>query len=114
NYLSGAGTHPTTSDTLYFSLITLTTVGYGDIVPVANVARAVASIEALIGQLYLVSVVAAVVSRFVPASRRAAASGGTGGNTADSAGGAPAGATDEAPRDSPGNAGGGGDGGDNP
>jgi len=109
NYLSGAGTHPTTSDTLYFSLSTLTTVGYGDIVPVANVARAVASIEALIGQLYLVSVVAAVVSRFVPASRRAAP-GGNGGNTAGSAGAAPPDATDEPPGDSPSDGDGDGDG----
>ncbi|HEY7174432.1 MAG TPA: potassium channel family protein, partial [Micromonosporaceae bacterium] len=85
------------SDTLYFSLITLTTVGYGDIVPVANVARAVASIEALVGQLYLVSVVAAVVSRFVPASRRAGTSRGTGETAADSVGGPKADAADEAP-----------------
>jgi hypothetical protein len=72
NYLGGAGTHPTTSDTLYFSLITLTTVGYGDIVPVANLARAIATIEALTGQLYLVSVVAVVIARFEPKSRRVA------------------------------------------
>jgi len=73
NYLGGVGAHPTTSDTLYFSLVTLTTVGYGDIVPVANVARAIATIEALTGQLYLVSVVAVVVARFDPKPRRMAA-----------------------------------------
>ncbi len=66
DYLNGVTGHPTPSDTLYFSLITLTTVGYGDITPVANVARAIASAEALTGQLYLVSVVAAVVARFRP------------------------------------------------
>jgi Ion channel len=64
NYLDGVNGEPTQSDTLYFSLITLTTVGYGDITPAANVARAVAAAEAITGQLYLVSVVAAVVSRY--------------------------------------------------
>ncbi len=66
HYLNGVGSNTTQSDTLYFSLITLTTVGYGDITPEANLARAIAVTEALVGQLYLVSVVAAVVSRFRP------------------------------------------------
>jgi hypothetical protein len=66
NYLNGVTGQPTQSDTLYFSLITLTTVGYGDITPAANLARAIAATEALSGQLYLVSVVAAVVSRYQP------------------------------------------------
>jgi len=70
HYLNGTGTHPTQSDTLYFSLITLTTVGFGDITPAANLARAIAATEALVGQLYLVSVVAAVVARFRPQRRR--------------------------------------------
>jgi Ion channel len=69
-YLNGVGSPPSQSDTLYFSLITLTTVGYGDITPASNVARAIASGEALIGQLYLVSIVAAVVARFQPARER--------------------------------------------
>jgi hypothetical protein len=69
DYLNGVEGHPTQSDTLYFSLITLTTVGYGDITPAANVARAIAAGEALTGQLYLVSVVAAVVSRYEPSRR---------------------------------------------
>ena len=66
DYLDGVTGHPTPSDTLYFSLITLTTVGYGDITPAANLARAIASVEALTGQLYLVSIVAAVVAHFRP------------------------------------------------
>jgi hypothetical protein len=66
HYLDGVGSNTTQSDTLYFSLVTLTTVGYGDITPEANLARAIAVTEALVGQLYLVSVVAAVVSRFRP------------------------------------------------
>jgi hypothetical protein len=66
HYLNGVGSQTTQSDTLYFSLITLSTVGFGDITPAANLARAIAAAEALVGQLYLVSVVAAVVSRFRP------------------------------------------------
>jgi hypothetical protein len=61
SYLHGASAPPTASDLLYFSVITLTTVGYGDITPATEVARAVSVLEALTGQLYLVSVVAAVV-----------------------------------------------------
>jgi hypothetical protein len=45
----------------YFSLMTLTTVGYGDIVPRSSEARAFASIEALLGQIYLAAVVARIV-----------------------------------------------------
>lgn len=51
------------SDYLYFSFITLATVGYGDFVPVLKVGRALAVLEGLMGQLYLVTVVALVVSR---------------------------------------------------
>ncbi len=61
DYLHGASSPPTPSDLLYFSVITVTTVGYGDITPASTVARAIAVTEALTGQLYLVSVVAAVV-----------------------------------------------------
>jgi hypothetical protein len=69
DYLNDVGGHASQSDTLYFSLITLTTVGYGDITPAANLARAIAASEALTGQLYLVSVVAVVVSRYQPTRR---------------------------------------------
>jgi len=37
---------------VYFSFITLTTLGYGDIVPMAPAARLLAMLEALVGQLY--------------------------------------------------------------
>ena len=38
---------------LYFSLVTLSTLGYGDVVPVSHAARALATVEAVFGQLYL-------------------------------------------------------------
>jgi len=49
---------------LYFSFITLTTTGYGDLSPAFGPGQMIAVTEAVIGQLYLVSVVAIVVSAF--------------------------------------------------
>jgi hypothetical protein len=48
-------------DYYYFSYITLTTTGYGDLTPGTDLARMLAVTEALLGQLYLVSVVALVI-----------------------------------------------------
>jgi predicted membrane protein len=47
---------------LYFSFTTLTTVGYGDIVPVHPFARSLANLEAIIGQLYPATLLARVVT----------------------------------------------------
>jgi voltage-gated potassium channel len=46
----------------YFSFVTLTTIGYGDIVPVSPVARTLACLEAICGQFYLAILVAGLVS----------------------------------------------------
>lgn len=46
----------------YFSFVTLTTLGYGDIAPVAEQARTLAWFEALLGQLYLAVMVAGFVA----------------------------------------------------
>jgi hypothetical protein len=46
----------------YFSFVTLTTVGYGDIAPVTQEARSLAILEALIGQLYPAVIIARLVS----------------------------------------------------
>jgi hypothetical protein len=48
---------------MYYSFITLCTVGYGDFVPYANFTRMVAVTEALVGQVYLVTIVALLVSQ---------------------------------------------------
>jgi len=52
----------TPTDFVYYSFITLTTVGYGDLTALHNVGRLSSVVEALFGQLYLVSVVALLVS----------------------------------------------------
>jgi hypothetical protein len=56
-YLTGVSSIGDTAGYLYFSTITLATVGYGDITPACPAARAVAMSESLVGQLYLVAVV---------------------------------------------------------
>jgi voltage-gated potassium channel Kch len=47
----------------YFSTVTLTTVGFGDIVPVTPAARLATGLEAMVGQLYLAVVIATLVGR---------------------------------------------------
>jgi hypothetical protein len=57
-FASGEGD---TEDFLYFSFATLTTVGYGDLTAASDLGRSLAIMEALIGQVYLVTVVALIV-----------------------------------------------------
>jgi Ion channel len=57
-------TQATSTDITYFSYVTMTTVGYGDLTASQNGVKMLAVTEALFGQLYLVSAVALVVSRF--------------------------------------------------
>ena len=47
---------------VYFSFVTLATLGYGDIVPLTATARGLAVIEAIGGQLYIAVLVARLVS----------------------------------------------------
>ena len=48
-------------DYVYFSYVTMSTVGYGDLTARGDFARMLAVTEALIGQLYLVTIVALLV-----------------------------------------------------
>ncbi len=50
------------SDYVYFSFITMATVGYGDLAPQGGVARALAVTEGLVGQIHLVTAAAALVA----------------------------------------------------
>lgn len=56
----------TSTRSLYFSFVTMTTVGYGDYTARTNLGHTMSVTEALLGQIYLVTVVAAIVSRMVP------------------------------------------------
>lgn len=48
----------------YFSFTTLTTLGYGDVTAATNIGRAVATLEAICGQIFLVTLIARLVANF--------------------------------------------------
>jgi hypothetical protein len=51
-------------EALYFSFVTLTTVGYGDIIPVSNAARMLAVTEAATGLFFVAVLIARLVSHY--------------------------------------------------
>jgi len=53
----------------YFSFTTLTTLGFGDILPASSWARVMTALEAMLGQLYLVVLVSRLVSMHIQGSR---------------------------------------------
>ncbi|MFN2352708.1 MAG: ion channel, partial [Kiritimatiellia bacterium] len=55
----------------YFSFITMTTVGYGDITPVSNIATSLSALEAVTGQIYLTVLVARLVALNITCARKA-------------------------------------------
>jgi len=57
---------PRSSDYIFFSFTTLTTTGYGDLVPVGQPGRMLAGLEMMIGQIFLVTLVAGLVSLWRP------------------------------------------------
>jgi hypothetical protein len=56
------------SELLYFSLITLSTIGYGDVVPLYAEVRILAALEGITGVLYVAITVALLVSAYKPQS----------------------------------------------
>ncbi len=54
------------SDFLFFSYTTLTTTGYGDLVPAGQVGRMLSGLEMMLGQIFLVTLVAGLVSLWKP------------------------------------------------
>jgi hypothetical protein len=71
------GHSATVSHCLYFSFTTLATVGYGDFVARTDLGHTLAVSEALIGQIYLVTVVSLIVSNLGRPARRDNASAET-------------------------------------
>ncbi len=55
---------------VYYSFVTLTTLGYGDVTPVSDRARSLSMVEAVIGQLYLAVLIAKLVGMQVSAHSR--------------------------------------------
>jgi hypothetical protein len=53
------------SSMLYFSFVTIATLGYGDVLPHSETARMLAVIEAVVGQFYVAVIVALLVSKFI-------------------------------------------------
>jgi len=58
--------HPEGSDFIFFSYTTLTTTGYGNLVPAGQPGQMIAGLEMMIGQVFLVTLVAGLVSLWQP------------------------------------------------
>lgn len=56
------------SELLYFSLVTLSTIGYGDVVPLYGEVRILAALEGMVGVLYIAITVAILIGKFKPHS----------------------------------------------
>ncbi|MGZ4798723.1 MAG: potassium channel family protein [Acidimicrobiia bacterium] len=54
---------------LYFSFVVITTLGFGDLTPRTDIGRVIVSLEALLGQIFLVTVVAVLVANLGRATR---------------------------------------------
>jgi hypothetical protein len=64
-FFGGAG-DGTLADSLFFSFITLCTIGYGNLVPAGTAGQSMAVLEGLLGQLFLVTAVAKIVNVWQP------------------------------------------------
>ena len=56
-------------DWIYFSFVTITTLGYGDITPVTQTAKTLSFAEAIVGQFYIAVLVAGLVSAYISGKR---------------------------------------------
>ena len=54
----------------YFSFVTMTTLGYGDIIPIKELSRTMAWVEAFTGQVYLAVVIARLVGVYIAQSTK--------------------------------------------
>lgn len=62
NLGAGSEAHTLLQSTIYFSFVTIATLGYGDILPLADSARVWASLESVFGQLFIAIVLARLVA----------------------------------------------------
>ena len=62
NFMEVADTRSDIYELMYFSVVTLTTLGYGDYLPLSEVAKSFVAIEALVGQIYIAVIIARLVS----------------------------------------------------
>ncbi len=53
------------SDFIYYSFVTLATIGFGDITPVSNAARSLSILEAILGQLFMATLIAILVGSYL-------------------------------------------------
>jgi len=58
------------ADFVYFSFVTMTTLGYGDITPTSPALRSITVFEAIIGQLYIAIMIGRLASIFVPIGKK--------------------------------------------
>jgi hypothetical protein len=68
--LASTGEEARIGSVVYYSFVTLTSVGYGDILPVHPLARSLSNVEAIIGQLYPATLLARLVSLEIAHSDR--------------------------------------------
>jgi hypothetical protein len=59
------GSFSETTDLLYFSFVTLTTVGFGDVAPLSVLSRRLAVFEAAMGSIYMAVIIAMIVGRYM-------------------------------------------------
>ncbi len=59
----------TFGDLIYFGFITMSTLGYGDVVPKLPIAKSVAILTTITGQFYMATIIAIVISKFTPGSK---------------------------------------------
>ena len=53
------------SNIIYYSFITVTTIGYGDILPVSQLAKSLSILFGIIGQLYLTIIIALIIGKYL-------------------------------------------------
>ena len=69
-HLTDEKTYPTIGDGLWWAIQTVTTVGYGDLVPTSTTGRLVAALVMVVGIGFLTVITAAITSAFVESARR--------------------------------------------